>query len=63
MCDSMQVLLDVQHFLGVPKKLLFSKQIKIHRKPLRDQIGNWEEVYHALNGTRYEGFLYDDYKI
>ncbi|KAJ4814630.1 P-loop containing nucleoside triphosphate hydrolases superfamily protein [Rhynchospora pubera] len=54
------VLLDVQHFLGVPQKVLFSKQIKIHRKPLRDQIENWDEVYHALNGTRYENFLYDD---
>ncbi|XP_078156127.1 uncharacterized protein LOC144551900 isoform X2 [Carex rostrata] len=57
------VLLDVQHFLGVPQKLLFSRQIKIHRKPVRYQIENWDEVYHALNATRYESFLYDDYKI
>ncbi|CAA6666857.1 unnamed protein product [Spirodela intermedia] len=36
---------------------LISRQVKIHTKPLSEQIENWEEVRDALKGTKYEGFL------
>ncbi|NP_001145331.1 P-loop containing nucleoside triphosphate hydrolase superfamily protein [Zea mays] len=50
-------LLDVLDFLGVPRRKLVSRHVKIHTKPLSEQIENWDEVYSALNGTQYEGFL------
>ncbi|PWZ07453.1 hypothetical protein Zm00014a_016431 [Zea mays] len=50
-------LLDALDFLGVPRRELASRHVKIHTKPLSEQIENWDEVYSALNGTQYEGFL------
>jgi hypothetical protein len=52
-----QRLLDALDFLGVPRRELASRHVKIHTKPLSEQIENWDEVYSALNGTQYEGFL------
>ncbi|CAM6094740.1 unnamed protein product [Calypogeia fissa] len=51
--------LEVQSFLGVPPRDLSSKQVKIHTKPLREQIENWEEVLKRLKGTPFESFLGD----
>ncbi|XP_072989721.1 uncharacterized protein [Typha latifolia] len=56
-------LMDVQDFLGVPKRKLISRHVKIHTMPLSEQIENWGEVYNALNGTQYEGFLDSDYRM
>ncbi|XP_066387824.1 uncharacterized protein [Miscanthus floridulus] len=50
-------LFDVLDFLKVPRRNLVSRHVKIHTKPLSEQIENWDEVYSALNGTQYEGFL------
>ncbi|CAD6211438.1 unnamed protein product [Miscanthus lutarioriparius] len=50
-------LFDVLDFLKVPRRNLVSRHVKIHTKPLSEQIVNWDEVYSALKGTQYEGFL------
>ena len=36
---------------------LKSQQVKIHTKPLSEQIQNWDEVYKVLQGTKFEEFL------
>ncbi|XP_062211461.1 uncharacterized protein LOC133912635 [Phragmites australis] len=56
-------LVDVLDFLKVPRRKLMSRHVKIHTKPLSEQIENWDEVYNALNGTEYESFLNADYRI
>ncbi|KAF9622481.1 hypothetical protein IFM89_031885 [Coptis chinensis] len=53
-------LMDVQEFLRVPQRDLKSRQVKIHKAPLSEQLENWDEVLSALNGTRYESFLHLD---
>jgi len=53
----LQKLFDVLDFLKVPRRNLVSRHVKIHTKPLSEQIENWDEVYSALKGTQYEGFL------
>lgn len=53
---------DVQKFLKVPQRKLKSRQVKIHRGPLSNQIENWEDVQKALQGSRYESFLNADYR-
>lgn len=50
-------LMDVQEFLRVPQRDLNSRQVKIHKAPLSEQIENWNDVQTALNGTQYESFL------
>ncbi|RWR76061.1 hypothetical protein CKAN_00447300 [Cinnamomum micranthum f. kanehirae] len=49
----------VQKFLRVPVRKLKSRQVKIHTRPLSEQVENWEDVYKALNGTQYTHFLHD----
>ncbi|MCO5559016.1 hypothetical protein L7F22_012607 [Adiantum nelumboides] len=44
-------------FLGVKPSKLESKHVKIHTRPLHDQIDNWEDLNEYLKGTRYEIFL------
>ncbi|KAL5218562.1 hypothetical protein ABZP36_019246 [Zizania latifolia] len=56
-------LLDALDFLKVPRRKLVSRHVKIHTKPLSEQIENWDEVYNALNGTQYESFMNADYRI
>ncbi|CAD5179174.1 unnamed protein product [Musa acuminata subsp. malaccensis] len=52
----------VQEFLSVPERKLVSRQVKIHTRPLPEQVTNWEDVSKMLNGTRYEHFLgHSDY--
>lgn len=36
-----------------------SEQVKIHTRPLKEQIENWEEVLRRLKGTEFEKFLTD----
>jgi hypothetical protein len=62
-CIDPQKLLDVLDFLKVPKRKLVTRHVKIHTKPLSEQIENWDEVYNAINGTQYESFLNADYRI
>ncbi|KAJ8763331.1 hypothetical protein K2173_002214 [Erythroxylum novogranatense] len=54
-------LLDVQEFLKVPRREIRSRQVKIHKGPISNQIENWDEVQKALKGTCYESFLHGDY--
>lgn len=51
---------DVLEFLRVPQRKLASRQVKIHRKPLSEQVENWEAVSKVLKGTKYESFLQSD---
>ncbi|XP_062022228.1 uncharacterized protein LOC133738665 isoform X1 [Rosa rugosa] len=51
---------DVQDFLKVPQRDLKSRQVKIHKGSLSNQIENWGDVQKALNGTHYESFLHAD---
>lgn len=56
-------LIDVQDFLKVPKRELKSRQVKIHKGPLSEQVENWGDIQKTLNGTSYESFLFADYKM
>ncbi|XP_064968237.1 uncharacterized protein LOC135614624 [Musa acuminata AAA Group] len=56
-------LVDVLKFLGVPQRRMVSRHVKIHKKPLSKQVENWEDVYNAIKGTEYQGFLNADYKL
>ena len=58
----LQKLSDVQDFLKVPRRKLKSRQVKIHRGPLSNQIENLEHVEKALNGSQYESFLHADFR-
>jgi hypothetical protein len=58
----LQMLVEVLDFLKLPVRELVSRHVKIHTKPLSDQIENWDEVYNALNGTKFESFLNADYR-
>ncbi|KAK4258749.1 hypothetical protein QN277_005162 [Acacia crassicarpa] len=55
-------LADVQDFLKVPHKSLKSRQVKIHKGHLSNQIGNWDDVRKTLVGTAYESFLHANYR-
>ncbi|KAK9075064.1 hypothetical protein SSX86_003383 [Deinandra increscens subsp. villosa] len=57
------VLNDVQDFLRIPQMKLKSRQVKIHKGPLHEQVENWGEIQKVLNGTPYENFLHEDYKV
>ncbi|RRT55554.1 hypothetical protein B296_00041209 [Ensete ventricosum] len=60
--DHPLALSHVQEFLCVPERKLVSRQVKIHTRPLPEQVTNWEDVTKMLNGTRYEHFLrHSDY--
>ncbi|THU45157.1 hypothetical protein C4D60_Mb02t14920 [Musa balbisiana] len=61
--DNSTKLMDVLDFLRLPQQMLSSRHVKIHSKPLSDQIENWDAVYTALKGTEYESFLNADYQI
>lgn len=54
----MQALSHVQEFLGVPKRNLVSRQVKIHTRPPSAQVMNWQDVFKVLNGTKYEHLLH-----
>ncbi|KAK7319843.1 hypothetical protein RJT34_04571 [Clitoria ternatea] len=52
---------DVQEFLRVPQIGLKSRQVKIHKGSLSNQVENWDDVSKAITGTPYESLLYEDY--
>ncbi|XP_024376389.1 uncharacterized protein [Physcomitrium patens] len=52
-------LMQVQEFLGVQPRKLESLQVKIHTRPLREQIQNWDAVLARLKATQYETLLND----
>jgi hypothetical protein len=52
-------MLQVQEFVGVKVQNLQSEQVKIHTRPLQEQIQNWDEVSRHLQGTQFEHFLQD----
>ncbi|CAL9101932.1 unnamed protein product [Musa acuminata var. zebrina] len=54
-------LMDVLEFLRVPQRKLVSRHVKIHTRPLHEQVENWDDVYISLKGTEYESFLNSDY--
>eukprot|EP00271_Cylindrocystis_brebissonii_P013008 TRINITY_DN3254_c0_g1_i1.p1 TRINITY_DN3254_c0_g1~~TRINITY_DN3254_c0_g1_i1.p1 ORF type:complete len:349 (+),score=54.17 TRINITY_DN3254_c0_g1_i1:239-1285(+) len=54
-----ELLSSVQEFLGVEVRNLTSRQVRIHTRPLSEQVENWSEVVQALNGTNFEHFLTD----
>ncbi|GJP81133.1 hypothetical protein CLOP_g11312 [Closterium sp. NIES-67] len=54
------ILEEVQRFLGVPAQELTSKQVKIHTRPLRESIENYDDVAKKLKGTEFEKFLVDE---
>ncbi|KAH9609183.1 hypothetical protein KSS87_002409 [Heliosperma pusillum] len=56
-------LLDVQDFLRVPIMKLTSRQVKIHKGSLSEQVANWDDIQRTLNGTEYESFLNGDYRL
>ncbi|EHA8592405.1 putative nodulation protein H-like [Cocos nucifera] len=56
-------MVDVLDFLKVPQRKLASRHVKIHTRPLSDQVRNWDDVYHSLKGTQYENFLNADYRM
>ncbi|GKB46925.1 hypothetical protein Tco_0897678 [Tanacetum coccineum] len=57
------VLNDIQDFLRIPRMGLKSRQVKIHKGPLREQVENWGDILKVLNGTPYESILHEDYKV
>ncbi|XP_043708450.1 uncharacterized protein LOC122657717 [Telopea speciosissima] len=56
-------LMEVQHFLRVPQRKLKSRQVKIHKGSLSEQVENWDDIHKTLKGTRYESFLHADYQV
>lgn len=42
---------------------LKSRQVKIHKGPLQEQVENWGDIEKVLIGTPYENFLHEDYKV
>lgn len=57
--EVLQKMLQVQEFVGVKVQDLQSEQVKIHTRPLQEQIQNWDEVSRHLQGTQFEHFLQD----
>jgi len=58
----LQKLTDVQDFLKVPRRELKSRQVKIHKGSLSQQVENWDDLKKVINGTHYESFLQADYR-
>ncbi|KAL8108672.1 uncharacterized protein LOC141673085 isoform X2 [Apium graveolens] len=52
---------EVQDFLRVPRMNLTSRQVKIHKGSLNEQVTNWDDIEKTLKGTFYESFLDADY--
>lgn len=58
----LQTLIDVQDFLKVPHRELKSRQVKIHKGSLSQQVENWDDLEKVIKGTHYESFLQADYR-
>ncbi|PKA49494.1 hypothetical protein AXF42_Ash004034 [Apostasia shenzhenica] len=58
------VMMDVLDFLGMPKRELVSGHVKIHTRPLKEQIENWSAVVKVLKRSKYKKFIADnDYEV
>ncbi|KAG0449733.1 hypothetical protein HPP92_027165 [Vanilla planifolia] len=49
--------MDALEFLELPQQQLHSRHVKIHTRPLEDQIANWNDVVEVVKGTQYESFI------
>ncbi|XP_020583301.1 uncharacterized protein LOC110026634, partial [Phalaenopsis equestris] len=59
-----QTMKDVLDFLKVPERTLTSGHVKIHTRPLAQQIKNWRAVAKVINRTKYRRFITaNDYEI
>ncbi|PIA56383.1 hypothetical protein AQUCO_00700596v1 [Aquilegia coerulea] len=56
-------LADVLEFLRVPQQDLKSRQVKIHKGSLSEQVNNWDDIHSTLKGTQYESYLQADYHM
>ncbi|RZC45629.1 hypothetical protein C5167_038580 [Papaver somniferum] len=56
-------LMDVLRFLRLPQRELKSRQVKIHKGSLAEQVANWDDVHNFLKGTPYENFIHSDYAM
>lgn len=57
---TMQVLEDIQRFLGVEPQQLNSGLVKVHTGPLWETLENYDEVKQQLEGTPMEWMLTAD---
>lgn len=55
-------LTDVLEFLKMPHRELKSRHVKIHTRPLSEQIENWDVVSKSLEGTEFESFVHSDHE-
>lgn len=55
--DRDAVLADLQGFLGLPPAPLKAATQKLRRRPLADEVANYDDIARALGGTSYERFL------
>ncbi|XP_072983804.1 uncharacterized protein [Typha latifolia] len=55
--NNQDALSRVQEFLRLPIRKLVSHQVKIHTRPLSEQVINWKDVLKTLNETQYDHFL------
>ncbi|KAJ6829341.1 uncharacterized protein M6B38_295950 [Iris pallida] len=61
--NNLSKLMDVLEFLRVPRRKLVSRHVKIHTRPLSEQVENWNAISESLKGTKYESFLQSDYQM
>ena len=50
----------ISNFLGIPKVLLVSDQVKINSKNLEDIVDNYTDLKRWLENTKYKNWLYED---
>jgi LPS sulfotransferase NodH len=50
----------ISTFLGIPKALLVSDQVKINSKNLEDIVDNYTDLKRLLENTKYKNWLYED---
>ncbi|KAL0917475.1 hypothetical protein M5K25_012538 [Dendrobium thyrsiflorum] len=59
-----QTMMEVLEFLKVPQRTLISGHVKIHTRPLAQQIQNWRAVAKVIKRSKYKRFItVNDYEI
>ncbi|XP_020702527.1 uncharacterized protein LOC110114104 isoform X2 [Dendrobium catenatum] len=59
-----QTMMEVLEFLKVPQRTLISGHVKIHTRPLAQQIENWRVVAKVIKRSKYRRFItVNDYEI
>ncbi|PKU68499.1 hypothetical protein MA16_Dca020036 [Dendrobium catenatum] len=57
-------MMEVLEFLKVPQRTLISGHVKIHTRPLAQQIENWRVVAKVIKRSKYRRFItVNDYEI